>query len=458
MRSDRRAAAAAGVVALAVAAVLAWLLLAGGGSTRRAPTALTATCVPTAVTVALPSTCTATVLDTSASGRRAPTGTVSFSSQGSGSFTPSTVCTLVAHGASSACSVSYSPSQATQQDISADYAGDKRHLPSQGATTVAATARSTALTLKCAPAKPPVGTAAACTVTVADTAAGTGAAPTGNVTVTATPSGTISPARGCTLAAVAAAASSTCRVHFTPSGTGAKLTAAYAGDPLHGAAVKTLAVSASKLPASVALACVPDRVAVAARSTCTATVTRSRATGGGRAPGGTVVFSAGAGSFSPSASCALAVASGSPSCHVTFVPAGAAGQRTLTAAYGGDATYDIGRRTITVTVTTRTVTATLTCSARTGAARRVTCTEKVADSDAGTRTAPTGTVTFKAAKSGSFAPGPTCTLAASGGAGTASCQVTFAAAASASRYAITADYPGDGVHAAATNAVSGSVG
>jgi hypothetical protein len=49
-------------------------------------------------------------------------------------------------------------------------------------------------------------------------------------------------------------------------------------------------------------------------------------------------------------------------------------------------------------------------------------------------------------------------LAASGGAGTASCQVTFAAAASASRYAITADYPGDGVHAAATNAVSGSVG
>lgn len=85
-----------------------------------------------------------------------------------------------------------------------------------------------------------------------------------------------------------------------------------------------------------------------------------------------------------------------------------------------------------------------------------TCTATVADSDAGMKSTPTGTVTFTHTQSGSFASGPSCTLSATGSAGQASCQVSYIPAAVGSgSHQVSATYAADAAHTAsnATTAV-----
>jgi virginiamycin B lyase len=95
------------------------------------PTATSVTCSPAALTLPAASSCTATVTDTAAVG--APTGTVAFSSTGLGSFGSSASCVLVVRtGAQSACQLSFTPSLAGAQTITAAYAGDVMHAVSSG--------------------------------------------------------------------------------------------------------------------------------------------------------------------------------------------------------------------------------------------------------------------------------------------------------------------------------------
>jgi hypothetical protein len=71
------------------------------------------------------------VSDTAALG--APTGTVAFSSTGLGSFGSPASCSLVAAGgAQSACQLSFTPSLAAGQTITAGYSGDVIHAASSG--------------------------------------------------------------------------------------------------------------------------------------------------------------------------------------------------------------------------------------------------------------------------------------------------------------------------------------
>jgi CSLREA domain-containing protein len=89
-------------------------------------------CVPGLVLVAQQTTCTATVSDTAPGTARTPGGSVSFSSDGPGSFSGSGSCTL----SGGSCQVSYSPRAVGSgtHKITASYGGDAAHAASSGST------------------------------------------------------------------------------------------------------------------------------------------------------------------------------------------------------------------------------------------------------------------------------------------------------------------------------------
>src|SRR5205823_5803301 len=86
------------------------------------------------VAVDATTTCTATVTDTAGGAASTPTGTVSWASDGTGSFSAAT-CTLDAGGK---CSVDYTPTAigTGTHTITGDYGGDAKHGQSTGTTTV----------------------------------------------------------------------------------------------------------------------------------------------------------------------------------------------------------------------------------------------------------------------------------------------------------------------------------
>jgi hypothetical protein len=93
-------------------------------------------CSPASVAVGRPTTCTATV-----TGGVHPTGTVSFASNSSGTFSPQS-CTLVQIGGNQArCSVTYTPRPVGtgQHKIYANYSGDAANAPSAASTTIQVT-------------------------------------------------------------------------------------------------------------------------------------------------------------------------------------------------------------------------------------------------------------------------------------------------------------------------------
>jgi hypothetical protein len=87
-------------------------------------------------------TCTATTDDEASSPQSGPTGKVSFSSSGPGSFSGSGSCTLAASSSSEAsCSADYSPAATSTNPvrtdtITASYGGDAQHQSSTNGTSV----------------------------------------------------------------------------------------------------------------------------------------------------------------------------------------------------------------------------------------------------------------------------------------------------------------------------------
>src|SRR5204862_4296349 len=131
------------------------------------------------VAVNAPTACTATVADVDGGTASTPTGTVSWSSDASGSFSAAT-CTLDGGGS---CSVSYTPAPGSEgtHNVTGSYLGDADHAVSQGVAAVTATQRSTNTAVSCLPATVPVNAATTCTATVSDTDAGTAITPGGTV-------------------------------------------------------------------------------------------------------------------------------------------------------------------------------------------------------------------------------------------------------------------------------------
>src|SRR5207247_5960080 len=119
--------------------------------------------------------CTATV--TNGSGANIPTGTVSWTSDGTGSFSAAS-CTLDATGK---CTVNYTPTAVGTgtHKLTGSYGGDAKHATSTGSFDEAVGGRGTQPSVSCAPPSPAVDSSTACTATVTN---GSGAnIPTGTV-------------------------------------------------------------------------------------------------------------------------------------------------------------------------------------------------------------------------------------------------------------------------------------
>jgi hypothetical protein len=201
------------------------------------PTTTGLTCSPATVAIGQPTSCTATVTDTAASGATTPTGTVAFTSDTSGgNFSGSGSCTLAATSTAgqASCSVSYTPGQTGSgtQTITGNYGGDSGHAASSGQDAVTVTLRATTTAVACKQVVPLLDK---CTATVRDTSPGTVATPTGSVGFTSSTKSAVFSATHCTLTGSGPAAS--CSVYYGPVAgfqlTEQTITASYGGDSTH---------------------------------------------------------------------------------------------------------------------------------------------------------------------------------------------------------------------------------
>ncbi len=108
------------------------------------PTESSVVCSPTSVTSGGPTTCTATVTDTAASGATTPTGAVAFSAvPTTGAFGSGGSCALTGSNGVASCVVAFTPSAAGAYSVTASYGGDVTHSASNG-QSVTVTASSPA--------------------------------------------------------------------------------------------------------------------------------------------------------------------------------------------------------------------------------------------------------------------------------------------------------------------------
>jgi hypothetical protein len=314
-------------------------------------TSTAVSCSPDPVAIDAPATCTATVTD-EAGTTSTPTGTVSFTSNGAGSF-DATQCTLSGSGASAHCSVTYTPSAFGTQahTLTAGYFADAKHVASFGSEAVSVGVRSADTSVGCSPNPVAVGGSTTCTATVTDTSAGTASTPTGTVGFNANGAGSFAPDTPCTLSQTGPGVAS-CSVTYTPIA-GGTIMAQFGGDDKHAGNLFSFGTTFVSVivprSTSTSVSCSPDPVAVDAPTTCTATVTDTDA-GTASTPTGTVKFGSNrAGSFSDD-QCGLNGTSASAGCSVTYTP-GAKGSPTITAGYhSGDATHVASGGSQTVTV------------------------------------------------------------------------------------------------------------
>ncbi len=197
------------------------------------PTSTSVSCIPSSVVVGASTQCTATVTDTS-SKPTVPGGTVSFTSDSSGSFAGSP-CALVGFGGSSSCRATYTPSSlgTGAHVITASYGGDASHVASSGQFTVSVSQPGTkaSTSVNCSPASVNVNSPTVCTANVTSMSP-PGPAPTGTVSFSSNSTGGFA-GSPCTLSP-GVASSASCQVTYTPSGFGSgshNITGTYPGDP-----------------------------------------------------------------------------------------------------------------------------------------------------------------------------------------------------------------------------------
>jgi hypothetical protein len=403
----------------------------------------TAVTCDTPVPVGSPSTCRATVSDTDAGTGTTPTGTVSWSRTGVGSFSAAT-CTLTGSGLVATCSVTFTRASTGSDALAAAYGGDTRHLASGGEASVQAVKRSTSTSVAC---QSPVmmGSTSTCTATVTDTDAAPASAPTGDVTWSTDGTGSFGPST-CTLTGASVA---TCSVTYTPADAGtAGITATYGGDARHntssggGTVRSVLRLTSTSVDCSASLL-------VGSTGSCTATVTDT-SSASPTTPAGTVHWSSNAsGTFSAS-ECTPTGSGASATCTVTYVPSGA-GNHTVTADYAGDGDHGPSSGTDQISVALRDTTTSVACTSPIALGASSTCTATVKDTSPGTAITPSGAVHWFPGGTEEFS-NDTCSLTGAGA--TATCSVTYTPVTGGA-HDIGATYGGTGTHA--TSAGGGQV-
>ena len=394
------------------------------------------TCVPAGVSTGQATTCTVTVSDTSGIGAIRPTGTVTFSSNSTGSFTSSN-CTL----SNGSCSVTYMPVTPGHHVITGTYGGDAVHSGSGGTAVVGVgvTIDQTTTSVNCSPATVVDNTPASCTATVTDTSASP-TTPTGAVSFATNSTGTFSPV-SCTL--TGSTASATCKVTYTPTIVGHHLiNGNYAGDSSHASSSGQFTIASTIRSSSTGLTCTPASVNTSTPSTCTVTVADTSGTGA-TTPTGIVTFASNStGSFG-STSCVLSAGS----CSVTYTPT-VVGHHLITSSYGGDASHTSSQAIFLLAsqpAPLHSTTSSIACSPSsltTGTA--TSCTATVTDTSSGP-TSPTGTVNFVTNSTGTFSPGGSCNLASTGTVGVSTCTVSYTPGV-AGGHRLTGTYAGDSSH------------
>src|SRR2546425_2509888 len=310
--------------------------------TTGAPTATTLSCNPSTVPIGQTTTCTASVTDTSGT-PTTPTGTVTFTSSGAGTFNAMN-CTISGTGATASCLASYTPTAAGVQTITGSYSGDSSHSTSSNAVNVNP-GNSTSTTLSCTPSTIPSGQTITCTATVTDTSA-TPTTPSGIVTISGG-NGTFTPPP-CTLAGTGTTAS--CSSIFAPNTSGtATINAFYLGDSAHASSYTTTAATVTIVahPTTTTISCT-NPVFVYQGSTCTVTVTDTSTTGP-TTPVRTVTFAV-TGVTGNFTTCTLAAGqtAGTATCLSTFTPS-TAGTASIVGSYNGDPSHGPSSGTATVT-------------------------------------------------------------------------------------------------------------
>jgi len=179
------------------------------------PMTFTISCGHASVVVGATVTCKATVQGSSS----APTGSVTWSSGGSGTFS-TTSCTLLKHKTSGACSVKYTPTAAGSVVFTASYAGDSKNFPSAGTYSLAVTMKATKTSVFCTPTSAVAGSTITCIAKL------TGYSPTGTVTWSQSGAGSVSfDSVTCSLS------QGTCSLTMTAATSGhITIAATYAGD------------------------------------------------------------------------------------------------------------------------------------------------------------------------------------------------------------------------------------
>jgi DNA-binding beta-propeller fold protein YncE len=225
-----------------------------------------------------------------------------------------------------------------------------------------------------------------------------------------------------------------------------------------GIAVRPLPFVSPKHLTTTSAQCSASTIAIGQSTTCTATVTDA-APSGQTIPTGNIDFASdGPGTFSAS-SCALLGTGASASCQVTYRPSAVGlGSHTITATYGGDAKHTTSIGNANVTTTTRSTSTGVSCALSTVVAgQSITCAVTVSDSDLGTRSTPTGTVSVSSSGPGRFSGAGLCTLVQTS-TGVANCELAYTATATTPAPVrsdtISATYNGDSTHSTSNESAS----
>ncbi|OLE74499.1 hypothetical protein AUG19_08475 [archaeon 13_1_20CM_2_54_9] len=299
-------------------------------------------CALGTVVVNIQSSCTATVADTSPGAVITPTGSVGFSSSGTGTFSAPS-CTLSGTGASASCSVNYTPTARNggTHTITGSHGGDASHNTSFNTFYMTVTPRATTTAVTCNSATVVVNQQTMCSATATDTSPGTVITPSGTVSFTSSGTGIFS--SSCTLGGTGASAS--CNVNYTPTafGTGTHtVTASYAGDTAHQTSSGSAIVTVNLRTTTTTVACTPTTVVINQGTSCAATVADTSP--------GTTSTPSGTFAFTPGGTCTLTGTGISATCSVSIPPT-VAGSLSVSASYPGDTTHAPSTDSTTVTVT-----------------------------------------------------------------------------------------------------------
>jgi len=210
-------------------------------------TTATVSCSPSTVVVGQSTSCIIDVTDTSPGTLITPSGTVTFTPNGS--------CTLSGSAGTASCSTNITPTAAGTLGVTTNYNGDTNHNGSGGSTIVTVNKRVTSTSVSCTPSTVANSTSTNCTATVTDTDVGTITTPTGSIGLSSNSTGAFS-SPTCTLAATSTVGVSKCSVTYTPGKTGSHgITGAFAGDSIHlaGSGSVTLTVVSQPSTQSYAL-------------------------------------------------------------------------------------------------------------------------------------------------------------------------------------------------------------